>query len=294
MDDGYVLPIRVWRPPNGVTIRAVVLGVHGLNDYSRAFETVGPYLATHGIVTFAYDQRGFGNTQGAGVWHGATRLAADVRTIAGLLRTAYPDLPLYAIGQSMGGAVLLRALQPSPPDIEGMVLVAPAVWDRGSMPLLQRMSLWLAAHTFPAETVTGSFLRISPSDNDAMLRSLHDDPLMIKATRIDVLYGTAQLMDQAQADATKLSMPALILYGQHDQIIPKQPICDMLKKLPRGAQRHWRMVYYPDGYHMLTRDLDRETVLADIAAWLLNHNATLSSGDEILTDDQPRAPFCAS
>jgi len=121
---------------------------------------------------------------------------------------------------------------------------------------------------------------------------LHDDPLMIKATRIDVLYGTAQLMDRAYAAAADLSMPALILYGRHDQIIPQQPVCGMLKKLPDGTQRRWRMAYYPDGYHMLTRDLHRAAVLADIAAWLLNHDAQLPSGDEIMTGDQPRAPFC--
>ena len=125
-----------------------------------------------------------------------------------------------------------------------------------------------------------------------MLRKLHDDPLMIKATRIDVLYGTAQVMDQAYAAAPKLLMPAFILYGRHDQIIPKQPVCDFLKKLPSGKQRRWRMAYYPDGYHMLTRDLDADTVVADIAAWILNQRAPLPSGDEILTEGQSRAPFC--
>jgi len=294
MADGYVLPLSVWRPPAGVAVRAVVLGLHGLNDYRRAFATVGPYLAARGIVTYAYDQRGFGETRGAGLWHGGPRLVADMRTMAKLLRAAYPRRPLYAIGQSLGGAVLLSAVRPTPPDVDGMVLVAPAVWARGTMPLLQRLSLWLAAHTTPAATVTGGFLHISPSDNDAMLRALHDDPLMIKATRIDVLYGTAQLMDQAYAAASGLFIPTLLLYGRHDQIIPRQPVCDMVKKLPRGPQRRWRMAYYPDGYHMLTRDLQRETVLADIAAWLLNPGAALPSGDEILTGAVPRPPFCAS
>jgi alpha-beta hydrolase superfamily lysophospholipase len=294
MADGYVLPLTVWRPPDDVPVRAVVLALHGLNDHRRAFAAVGPYLAARGIVTCAYDQRGFGETQAAGVWHGGRRLAEDMRTVANLLRAVYAGRPLYAMGESLGGAVLLSSLQQTPPDIDGMILVAPAVWARGTMPLLQRISLWLAAHLMPAETVTAKFLDISPSDNEGMLRALHDDPLTIKATRIDVLYGTARLMDQAYADAPKLLTPAFILYGQHDQIIPKQPICDMLERLPRGTQRRWRMAYYPNGYHMLTRDLHRETVLADIAAWLLNPSAALPSGDEILTGDNSQAPFCGA
>jgi acylglycerol lipase len=292
MADGYVLPLSVWRPPAGAPVRAVVLALHGLNDYRRAFAAIGPYLATRGIVTYAYDQRGFGETQGRGVWHGGRRLADDMRTMANLLRIAYAGRPLYAVGESLGGAVLLSTLEGTPPDVDGMILIAPAVWARDTMPLLQRLSLQLAAHIVPAETVTGGFLHISPSDNTRMLRALHDDPLTIKATRIDVLYGTVRLMDRALASASRLFMPAFILYGGHDQIIPPQPVCAMLKKLPHGAQRRWRMAYYPDGYHMLTRDLHRDAVVQDIAAWLADPDAALPSGDEILTGNASQAPFC--
>lgn len=292
MADGYVLPLTVWRPSSASPVRAVVLALHGLNDYRRAFAQVGPYLAARGIVTYAYDQRGFGETYKAGVWHGVRRLDEDMRAMAALLHSAYPGLPLFAMGESMGGAVLLSALQQRPPDLDGMVLIAPAVWARDTMPLLQRLTLWLGAHLMPAETVTGRFLHIAPSDNEEMLRALRKDPLMIKATRIDVLYGTARLMDRAYAAAPMLHMPAFILYGQHDQIIPKKPVCGMVNELPQGKQRRWRMAYYPHGYHMLTRDLDRKSVLADIAAWLANPHAPLSSGDEILTGNRFKAPFC--
>jgi acylglycerol lipase len=294
MADGYALPLTVWRPPAAVPVRAVMLALHGLNDYRHAYAELGPYLAARGIITYAYDLRGFGATAAPGVWHGGRRLAEDLRSMAALLRATYPGQPLYAMGESLGGAVLLSALQPTPPDIDGMILVAPAVWARDTMPLLQRITLWLGAHIMPATTVTGRFLHIKPSDNRPMLRALSADPLVIKATRIDVLYGTAGVMDRAFAAAPRLLMPSLILYGQHDEIIPKTPVCDMLEELPRGAQRRWRMAYYPDGYHMLTRDLHRATVLRDIAAWLANPRATLPSGDEIMTGDNTQASFCGA
>jgi len=292
MADGYVLPLTVWRPPPASPVRGVVLALHGLNDYRRAYAEVGPYLAARGFITFAYDQRGFGETYRAGVWHGVHRMDEDMRAMASLLRGTYPGLPLYAMGESMGGAVLLSTLQRAPPDIDGMILIAPAVWARSTMPLLQRFTLWLGARLMPAETVTGGFLHIVPSDNEAMLRALRKDPLTIKATRIDVLFGTAQLMDKAYAGASRLHLPAFILYGRHDQIIPKRPVCGMVEELPHGKHRRWRMAYYPDGYHLLTRDLDRKAVLTDITAWLLNPRNTLPSGDEILTGNYSKAPFC--
>lgn len=293
MADGYALPLNVWRPPESVPTRAVVLGLHGLNDYRHAYAGVGPYLAAHGIVTYAYDLRGFGETLAPGVWHGGARLKQDLRTMARLLRAAYKDLPLYAMGESLGGAVMLSTLRDTPPDVDGMILVAPAVWARRTMPLLQRATLWLAARFIPGKTFTGESLpvKITPSDNKEMLTALFKDPRIIKKTRVDVLYGVTQLMDEAYLAAPALSLPALILYGQHDQIIPKRPVCDLLEKLPRDHARKWRAVIYPNGYHMLTRDLARETVLQDIATWISDTSAALPSGDEVLTDDSPLL-FC--
>src|SRR5690348_9841856 len=58
MSDGARLPLRVWLPSGPV--KAVVLALHGFNDYSNAFATPGEALAWRGIATYAYDQRGFG------------------------------------------------------------------------------------------------------------------------------------------------------------------------------------------------------------------------------------------
>ena len=289
MADGYVLPLSVWRPPSSEPVRAVVLALHGLNDYRQAYAGVGPYLAARGIVTYAYDQRGFGETVAPGVWHGGERVKQDLRVMAGLLRTAYKDIPLYAMGESLGGAVILSTARDSPPDVDGVILIAPAVWARSTMPLLQRATLWLATRLIPGKTFTGESLpvKITPSDNKAMLAALFKDPRVIKKTRVDVLYGTTQLMDLAYVAGPALSVPTLILYGQRDQIIPKRPICDFLNKLPRDVTRKWRAVIYPSGYHMLTRDLQRETVLEDIFAWISDKRAALPSGEEALTEASP-------
>jgi len=294
MADGYALPLSVWRPPADTQVRAVLLALHGLDDYRHAYAELGPYLAARGIITYAYDQRGFGATANPGVWYGSSRLIDDFRSMAALLHAAYPDYPLYAMGESLGGAVLLSALLPAPPAIDGMILAAPAVWARTTMPMLQRITLWLGAHLIPGVTLTGRYLHIVASDNNAMLRGMRDNPLVIKATRIDVLYGSANLMDRAYSAAPQLHMPALILYGAHDEIIPKTPVCDMLKDLTRGAARRWRLAYYPDGYHMITRDLHRAIVLKDIAAWLIDPRTALPSGDERLSDNTIQPRFCHS
>ncbi len=278
MDDGYVLPLAVWRPV--AEPRAVVLALHGFNDYRNAFATVGPALAARGMLTYAYDQRGFGETARRGLWPGTPRLIEDLQAMVGLLRARHPERPLYLLGESMGGAVLLAAVGQGPVPADGLILLAPAVWSRATMPPLQRFALWLGGHLLPGREVSPEGLEITASDNTAMLEALGDDPLIIKRSRIDTLRGLADLMDQAQAGVPALAQPALILYGERDEIIPRWPTCRLLARLPRAAHRHWRAALYPDGYHMLTRDLQAEVVLGDITAWIADPAAPLPSGLE--------------
>ena len=266
MEDGYRLPLSRWRSV-GET-RAIVLALHGLNDYSFAFDSLGQHLAPLGITVIAYDQRGFGNSAGRGLWHGSERLGADLAVMAGLLRQHYPDTPLYLLGESMGGAVALTALASATLDVEGVLLLAPAVWTRDSMPFYQRFGLWLAAHTVPGKQLTGEGLDLKPSDNIEMLRALSRDELVIKATRVDVLYGVSNLMDQAMLTAGDVSGTILFLYGEQDDIIPGPPTCELYSTLSSAEEVRLTAVTYSQGYHMLTRDLQAALVIEDIRLWI--------------------------
>ena len=133
-------------------------------------------------------------------------------------------------------------------------------------------------------TVTGENLDIQPSDNDEMLRALGRDPLIIKETRIDAIYGLTDLMEAALNNGSAFNMPSLILYGEHDEIIPAESFCTLLNSLPGRSVSQWRLVLYPDGYHMLSRDLQGDIVISDMRAWLQNQSASLPSGHEMLRD----------
>ena len=266
MEDGYRLPLTQW--PAVGQVRAVVLALHGLNDYSFAFDNPGRYLANRGITVIAYDQRGFGTAAGYGLWHGSERLSRDLVTMTRLLRAHYGDTPLYVLGESMGGAVVLSSLASTSLDIDGSVLVAPAVWARHTMPYYQRAALWLAAHTFPDKRLTGKNLDIKPSDNIDMLRALHQDERVIKATRVDVLYGISNLMDKALTLSSDVSGNILFLYGRHDDIIPASPTCELYDSLSMAENSRLTAIVYENGYHMLTRDLQADVVLQDIATWV--------------------------
>jgi len=276
--DDAVLPVRAWMPADGRPT-AVIVAVHGFNDYSNFFDAPGTYFANRGIASYAYDQRGFGAGPHRGKWAGHDAMAADLRSVTEAVRGCHPGSPLYLLGMSMGGAVVMVAMtEDDAPDVDGVILVAPAVWGRATMPWYQRAGLWLAVRTVPRLRLSGRGLGRVPSDNREMLKALGRDPLVIKETRVDAIHGLVGLMDAALEAAARFDHRALILYGSRDEIILRDPTEMMLSRLPGVPPNRRRTAIYDAGYHMLLRDLQAETVWQDIAAWIADPSQPLPSG----------------
>jgi len=279
-DDGTRLPLRVWLPTGKP--RAVILALHGFNDYSNAFTGPAEAWTKDGIATYAYDQRGFGEAPQRGRWPGEQRLTDDLATASRLIHARHPGVPLYLLGESMGGAIVIAAVTGAagtpPPITDGIILTAPAVWGRDTMNVFERAALWTGDALFPSMTLTGRGLKIKPSDNIEMLRGLSRDPLVIKETRVDTIKGLVDLMDTALAAAPKVTVPMLLLAGDRDEVVPPGATRTWIEHLPYQSRMTRRIALYADGYHMLLRDLEAPTVLHDVASWIGDHRAPLPSG----------------
>lgn len=310
MPDGFRLPLRTWgrttdqpahRAPGRAREQAgaapapaadtIVLALHGFNDYANAFAALARRLAAEGMVVHAVDQRGFGAGLLAGRWHGSERLTADLRALIATLRARHPGARLMVLGESMGAAVVLAALAEGPLDADGLVLIAPAVWDRDSMPWYQRLVLDTAVRLAPGKVLTGEGVPIRPSDNIDMLRDMGADPLVLKGARVDALWGVTNLMDRALAGIAQLEGPVLLLYGERDRIIPRSAFCRMLERLPADADG-LRVALYRHGWHMLPRDLQGARVRHDIAEWIRDPAAPLPSGEAVAPAAGRLADFC--
>ena len=263
--DGKRLPVRAWRPDGAPS--AVIIALHGFNDYSNAFQLSAAWWRERGVMTYAFDQRGFGDTEQRGIWTAEEAMISDLRSMIRAVRERQPDIPLYLLGHSMGGAVIMATLAANAETrgaVDGTILVAPAVWGWSTLNPFYKVGLWLSAHIVPWRNVSGRGLEITPSDNIEMLRALGRDPLVIKDTRIDAVYGLVNLMDRAYLDAPKLDVPVLLLYGAKDEIIPGKPV-DAVRRQLNGRSRS---IVYENGYHMLLRDLQSETVWRDVLDWI--------------------------
>lgn len=69
-----------------------------------------------------------------------------------------------------------------------------------------------------------------------------------------------------------------MLYGEKDDIIPKEPTYQFLQQFLASDNSHKTVAIYPDGHHLLLRDLHAETAWQDIAVWIAHQSDKLPSG----------------
>ena len=260
--DGFVLAHSEWNAPDA---RTVIVALHGMNDYGRFITDAALYWQKQGIATYAFDQRGFGRTEGNGRWPGHDVMASDVGIFVGLVRARHPGARIYLLGASRGGAVATLAAARSGPKLaDGLILVSPAYWGWSNLDIVKRAALWTMMQIAPGSRLTGRGLNIRPSDNEKMLIALGQDPFVIKATRIDATYGLVDLMDEAWKAAPDVEMPTLVLYAKGDEVVPSAPIEEAVSKM-KGTRR---FVCYSDGFHMLLRDLKAERTWKEVSAFV--------------------------
>lgn len=274
--DGARLGLKTWLP-EGVEPTQVVVALHGMNDYSNAFHFAAPVWAGAGIATYAFDQRGFGRSPNRGVWGGEALMTEDLRTFVDVIRRKHPYAPITVLGESMGGAVAICAFaSQKPPAAQRLVLLAPAVWGWSSQPLPYKTALWFTAHVVGSKVIRPPRWvaeRVKPTDNFDELVAMGRDRQMIWGARNDTLYGLVDMMERAWGAVGRLQVPVAYFYGANDEIIPREPSFESARRLKPSD----RSAYYAQGWHLLTRDLQRGAVIADVQSYLLDPEAPFPS-----------------
>ncbi|MFN7128755.1 MAG: alpha/beta fold hydrolase [Brevundimonas sp.] len=280
MSDAARLPYLRWGPSDQAPW-AVIVALHGMNDHDASFRLAGPWWAEQGIETWSYDQRGFGAAPGRGVWAGQARMTDDLREVTALARARYPNAVIAVVGESMGGSVAAAAFgSDNPPDADRVVLLAPGVWGWSTQGPLNSTALNIAARALgdvalePPEFITRD---IHASSNTLELIRNGRDPMSILSTRFDTIYGLVDLMETSSRSLGRIRGDAILMYGAHDEIVKKGPMRIALERA-RAEGGSLRTAWYPNGWHLLNRDLEAEIVYRDVVSWLKDPSAPLPSG----------------
>lgn len=276
--DGARLGLSVWKPGSGPPAEHVIVGIHGMNNYAGEFRLAAPEWAKAGIPVYAYDQRGFGRSVHRGHWAGGNLMREDLRTAVALARARHPGATLTVVAISMGAAVAITAFaSETPPKADRLILSGPGLRGWGALNPVFASTLWLGTRLAPGLVVKPPRLaKPKMTDNDAFVAVQDADPLHAQENRIDQLAGAVSLMERAHEQIARLpaSLPVLAAYGARDEVVPEPGPRRTAPRMPP----HVRTVYYPEGYHVLLSDLQRDKVIADYAAFLRDPDSPLPSG----------------
>lgn len=111
-----------------VPTKIAVLCIHGLGLNSDAFRNLARHLEKQGIAVYAIDVRGFGswlkNKDNDQLNFRAT--VADIGATIRAIKSANKEIPLFILGESMGGAIAIKAASEYQASIAGLISSAPS------------------------------------------------------------------------------------------------------------------------------------------------------------------------
>jgi alpha-beta hydrolase superfamily lysophospholipase len=121
-------PLLAWQPENNEKPRLAMLCIHGFSMHKGTYAPFGKEMAKNGIATYALDMRGFGERQKI---DGKSELdfdgsLADIKEALERIHKKDPNVPVVIIGESMGGAIALRATALFPELVAGLISSVPA------------------------------------------------------------------------------------------------------------------------------------------------------------------------
>ena len=269
----------------GIPTRAVLLCVHGLGLHSDSFQTFGESISKLGIATYAIDVRGFGSWMDA---KGHKDLdfkdcIADVKSTLEWLHRAHPQRPIFLLGESMGGAIVLHSAAQYPQLMDGLISAAASA-DRFQQ---KKTDLGVAFHALLGPNreydIGKKIVDQAAGDNKKLEEEWTEDPLnRMKLSPMDLLVFQ-KFMNENLEEAKKIdSMPVLIVQGSKDGLVKPEGTQEIFDSL---RTKDKQMAYVANGEHLIFEEGQcTQADIQGVAKWIFAHcpeipEATVSFND---------------
>jgi alpha-beta hydrolase superfamily lysophospholipase len=259
---GLELFFQSWQP-DARPARGVLLNVHGLGDHSGLHPAIAEYFPAHGWAVYGIDLRGHGRSAGQRAYVARWRdYLDDVAVLLARVDQERSPGPRVLLGHSLGGLVALDFGLQFGESIAGVIAAAPPLGEVG-----------VPRHLLLLGRLLSRVLPRFSLEVGMDLSNLSRDPAVVPALLADPLFhrrGTARLATEVtaaiariQASAASLRVPALLLHGGADRMVPADGSRIFAARAHTAELRE-----YPLAYHALFADLDSADVLADVTRWL--------------------------
>jgi len=253
--------------------RAILACLHGMSGAAEQFEPLTG--CSKGLTIYSADLRGQGNDRNQSRRGALLYVAAqhrDIRAFLASIRTTHPGLPVFLAGESMG-ALLAASFAAAHPEngLNGLVLSVPVTAMRRPVPKIANHLVRFLATTFPklrcrpSLFVNGKTLSPPLTRDTAYQDAMRSKPHYISDYTFRFLAELGELIASSQEYAERLHTPSLTLAAGQDCFVTAEQIRAWHTRIPASDKT---LRVYPDAYHLLWQDWDRDQVLRDIGDWI--------------------------
>ena len=263
--DGLLLTRQAWRPEGAPA--AVLAVVHGYGEHGGRYRGLAEDMAARGYAVHVYDLRGHGRSGGPRGHLGRfTDYLDDTAVFLDAVRQEQPGRPLYLLGHSLGGLIAAAFVEDRPADVlAGLILSSPFLRLGMPVPPLKLSAARLLALVAPAVNVGNTLDPAGLSHDQEVVRAYGTDPLNHHVATARWATEVVAAQGAALSAAGAIRLPFLLLYGDADAVADPEAS----RELFTGAGSADKTVHCYEGfYHEIFNEIGRETVFADLAAWL--------------------------
>jgi len=262
---GIQLFSQSWRPVGGEP-QAVLIVVHGLRDHSSRYGELAEHLVGQGFAVHAFDLRGHGHSEGVRVHIDSfEEYTSDLGLFLDRVRQREPGKPVFLFGHSMGGAIVTLFTLEKKPDIQGMVLSAPALKPGADVSKALIATTKVVGGVLPNLKV----LELDPkkfSRDPAVVKENETDPLIYQpggpARTASRLLGALNTISERMEE---VSTPVLVMHGTADTVTDPEGSKTLVKQA-RSTDKTLKL--YHGLYHDLLHEPEKAEVIGDVTQWL--------------------------
>ncbi len=255
-------------------VKGILAIVHGLGEHSGRYCRIVKGLTAAGYAVFGYDNQGHGKSEGQ---RGHINRWQDYRdntqAFLSLIRQQEPDAPLFLMGHSLGGLIVLDYVLRSADsaafnalNIQGLIVSAPPFQPAtGTASRRRKVLARLLSGLLPRLSLSMDLSKGGLSRDPSVSDQAAEDPLTHSSVTLRWGSEILSTLDWVKANIDRLDLPLLLTHGEADPIIS-----------PSGSEKIFQQVnsqdktlkIYPGSYHEPHNDLDADTVVSDLLRWL--------------------------
>jgi len=263
-------PCLAWLDPDR-PVRAALLCVHGLGLHNGTFEPFGEKMKEKGVAVYAIDVRGFGSWMEA---RGRQQVdfdgcLADMKSTIKVIHRVHPGVPVFVLGESMGGAIALRTAAMFPDLVDGLISSVPAGdrFQQGKTTIKVALHLLEGPHR---QFNVGTGVIEQATQNPELRESWEKDPLARLNLSPAELIQFQRFMNQNHESAKEIKdIPVLIVQGSKDRLVKPSGTVELYDEL---ATPDKQLELISNAEHLIFEEnqfTDQEIDL--VAGWIDKH-----------------------